>query len=51
MAATWAGRGIACLVMAGLVAAVAYDVFRLPFVFANQLGISSVVPPMPLWAG
>jgi hypothetical protein len=33
----------------GLLAAVAYDVFRLPFVFANEWGISSVVPPMKLF--
>src|ERR1043166_7244264 len=35
--------------VAGLLAAVAYDVFRLPFVFANELGISSVIRPMPLF--
>lgn len=33
----------------GLLAAVAYDVFRLPFVFAKQWGIESVVPPMDLF--
>src|SRR5262245_25923070 len=33
----------------GLLAAVAYDVFRLPFVFAKQWGISSLVPPMNLF--
>jgi len=34
---------------AGLLAAVAYDVFRLPFVFAKQWGIETVVPPMNLF--
>ena len=33
----------------GLIAAVAYDVFRLPFVFAKAWGISSIVPPMNLF--
>src|ERR1041385_496188 len=33
----------------GLIAAVAYDIFRLPFVFANQLGIASVIPPLNLY--
>src|SRR5262245_16765488 len=33
----------------GLLAAVAYDVFRLPFVFAKAWGISSMVPPMNLF--
>jgi len=32
-----------------LLAAVAYDVFRLPFVFAKEWGIESVVPPMDLF--
>jgi hypothetical protein len=35
--------------MAGLLAAVAYDVFRLPFVFAKQWGIDAVVTPMNLF--
>lgn len=34
---------------AGLLAAVAYDIFRLPFVFAKEWGIASVVPPMDLF--
>ena len=34
---------------AGLIAACAYDVFRLPFVFAREWGIDAVVPPMPLF--
>jgi len=33
----------------GLLAAVAYDVFRLPFVFAKEWGISSILPPMDLF--
>lgn len=35
--------------IAGLVAAVAYDVFRLPFVFAKPLGISEYVPALNLF--
>jgi len=35
--------------VAGLAAAFAYDIFRLPFVFAKPLGIASVVPPLPLF--
>jgi len=34
---------------AGLTAAVAYDVFRLPFVFANTLGIQQVLPALKLF--
>jgi hypothetical protein len=41
--AVWIG------VLGGLFAAFAYDIFRLPFVFAKQWGISSVVPPMALF--
>lgn len=33
----------------GLLAAVSYDVFRLPFVFAKEWGIASIVPPMGLF--
>ncbi len=33
----------------GLLAALAYHIFRLPFVFAKEWGISSVVPPMKLF--
>ena len=33
----------------GLLAAVAYDVFRLPFVFSKEWGIDAVVPPMKLF--
>jgi hypothetical protein len=41
--AVWIG------LFAGLIAAIAYDVFRLPFVFAKQWGIDSAVPPMNLF--
>jgi hypothetical protein len=34
---------------AGFVAACAYDVFRLPFVFSREWGLSSVVPPLNLF--
>jgi len=42
-------RGIVVGSVAGLVAAVGYDIFRLPFVFARDLGIERVVPPLPLF--
>ncbi len=42
-------RGIVVGTFAGLVAAFAYDVFRLPFVFAHNLGIERVVPPLQLF--
>ncbi len=35
--------------IAGLVAAISYDVFRLPFVFAREWGLAQVVPPMNLF--
>ena len=41
--AVWLG------LLAGLIAAVGYDVFRLPFVFARQWGIDPVVPPLNLF--
>ena len=41
--AVWIG------LLGGLLAAVAYDVFRLPFVFAKEWGIDSIVPPMNLF--
>ncbi len=41
--AVWIG------VLAGLLAAVAYDVFRLPFVFSREWGIDLVVPPLKLF--
>jgi hypothetical protein len=42
-------RAVSIGILAGLLAAVAYDVFRLPFVFAKEWGIASVVPPMKLF--
>ena len=42
-------RAVAIGLLAGLLAAVAYDVFRLPFVFAKEWGIDSVVPPLKLF--
>ena len=42
-------RAVSSGLVAGLLAAVAYDVFRLPFVFAKEWGIESAVPPMKLF--
>ena len=42
-------RAVGVGMLAGLLAAVAYDVFRLPFVFAREWGIAAMVPPMPLF--
>jgi hypothetical protein len=42
-------RAVSIGLAAGLLAAVAYDAFRLPFVFAKQWGIESVVPPMKVF--
>jgi hypothetical protein len=42
-------RGLVVGSLAGLVAAFAYDAFRLPFVFAHNLGIERVVPPLQLF--
>src|SRR5436309_2160167 len=38
-------RAILIGITGGLLAAIAYDVFRLPFVFSKEWGISSIVPP------
>jgi hypothetical protein len=43
------GRAIVLGLAAGIIAAIAYDVFRLPFVFAKELGIANVVPPLQLF--
>ncbi len=32
-----------------MLGAVAYDVFRLPFVFAKEWGLDSVLPPLQLF--
>ena len=42
-------RAVLIGVTAGLAAAVAYDIFRLPFVFARELGIAAVIPPLQLF--
>ena len=42
-------RAVVLGAAAGLLAATAYDVFRLPFVFAKQWGLASFVPPMNLF--
>jgi hypothetical protein len=42
-------RAVRIGLVGGLFAAFAYDIFRLPFVFANEWGIASVVPPMQLF--
>ena len=42
-------RAVLIGVTGGLAGAIAYDLFRLPFVFAREWGISGVVPPMPLF--
>src|SRR2546425_7707306 len=42
-------RAVSIGLLAGLLAAVAYDVFRLPSVLAKEWGIESVVPPMKLF--
>src|SRR6476620_10603460 len=43
----WQGVSIGAL--AGLLAAIAYDAFRLPFVFAAAWHIDAIVPPMNLF--
>ena len=42
-------RAVMIGVIAGFLAAIAYDIFRLPFVFAKQLGIESILPPLNLF--
>lgn len=42
-------RAVMIGLAAGLLAAFAYDVFRLPFVFAKEWGIDAIVPPMNLF--
>ncbi|HWX21726.1 MAG TPA: hypothetical protein VN578_17615 [Candidatus Binatia bacterium] len=42
-------RAVVIGMVGGLLAAVAYDLFRLPFVFAKAWGIASVVKPMDLF--
>jgi len=35
--------------IAGFLAAVAYDVFRLPFVYSREWGLSDIIPPLQLF--
>jgi hypothetical protein len=42
-------RAVLVGLAAGLVAAIAYDIFRLPFVFAKEWGVDSIVPRMNLF--
>jgi hypothetical protein len=35
--------------IAGFIAAVSYDIFRLPFVFSKQWGLTAIVPALPLF--
>jgi len=42
-------RAVAIGAISGLLAAAAYDIFRLPFVFADRLGIEAVIPHLPLY--
>jgi hypothetical protein len=44
-----AWRAVCIGMLGGLLAAMAYDAFRLPFVFAREWGIESIVPPMELF--
>ena len=48
------GNGRACRIIligavAGFLAAVAYDIFRLPFVFSKSWGLAGMIPPLPLF--
>ena len=43
------GRAVITGAAGGLLAAIAYDLFRLPFVFAREWGIAAVVPAMNLF--
>jgi hypothetical protein len=42
-------QGLIIGATAGFVAACAYDLFRLPFVFAGEWNLASIVPPMNLF--
>jgi hypothetical protein len=42
-------KGVIIGSLAGFLAAVAYDVFRLPFVFSDAWGLTGFVPQMPLF--
>ncbi len=50
----WRGDGRACRIIiigaiAGFIAAVAYDTFRLPFVYSTSWGLTALVPSLPLF--
>jgi hypothetical protein len=50
----WRGDGRTCRIIfigacAGFIAAVSYDIFRLPFVFSKQWGLEGMVPALPLF--
>jgi hypothetical protein len=42
-------RGVMIGSLAGLLAAIAYDVFRLPFVFSHAWNFGGIIPQMPLF--
>jgi hypothetical protein len=42
-------RGVMIGIAGGLAAAVAYDLFRLPFVFSREWGLQGLIPAMPLF--
>lgn len=42
-------RAVVIGTISGLAGAIAYDVFRLPFVFSEAWGWQAIVPPMPLF--
>ena len=42
-------RGVVIGAVAGLMAAIAYDIFRLPFVYAQPWHLTAIVPPMNLF--
>jgi hypothetical protein len=42
-------RAVLIGIAGGLLAALAYDIFRLPFVFAKEWGLASLLPPMNLF--
>jgi hypothetical protein len=42
-------RGVTLGIWSGFIAAIAYDIFRLPFVFSKQLGLDSFIPAMNLF--
>ena len=42
-------RAVMIGLVGGLLAAIAYDIFRLPFVFAREWGLAAIVPPMKLF--